>query len=238
MTELEKMERAKMYIDKLANGINPIDDSMIPEGDVINQVHLSRCLFFVSGILRQVIEADVVSAKKTKKAKKLPLNLPIEKRTSFDFSNQPIPISEIARRINALRDCETMQTVSYKGIMDWLSGIGLLDWAVTPDGKRTKRPTPQGTEAGISVEDRESPKGPYQVVVYNLDAQHFILDNLDAVIQAENLDGELSSKPWTAAHEACLVDLYKKGVPMSEIAITLKRGTNSIRSRLHKLGLT
>ena len=27
MTELEKIERAKMYMDKLANGINPIDDS-------------------------------------------------------------------------------------------------------------------------------------------------------------------------------------------------------------------
>lgn len=25
MTELEKIERAKMYMDKLANGINPID---------------------------------------------------------------------------------------------------------------------------------------------------------------------------------------------------------------------
>ena len=238
MTELEKIERAKMYIDKLANGVNPLDDSLIPEGDVINQVRLSRCLFFVSDILRQVIENDGVSAKKAKKEKKIPFDLPIEKRSSFDFSEHPIPISEIARRINALRDCENMQTFSYKGIMDWLSEIGLLDWAVTPDGKRTKRPTPQGAETGISVEDREGPKGPYQVVVYNLEAQHFILDNLDAVTQAENVYGEMASKPWTAAHETCLVDLYKKGVPVSEIAVTLKRGTNSIRSRLKKLGLT
>lgn len=238
MTELEKIERAKMYIDKLANGVNPLDDSLIPEGDVINQVRLSRCLFFVSDILRQVIENDGIPAKKAKKAKKIPFDLPIEKRAFFDFSEQPIPISEIARRINVLRDSENMQTFSYKGIMDWLSEIGLLDWAAAPDGKRTKRPTSQGVEAGISVEDRESSKGPYQVVVYNLEAQHFILDNLDAVIQAENVYGEMASKPWTAAHEECLVDLYKKGVPVNEIAVTLKRGTNSIRSRLKKLGLT
>lgn len=43
MTELEKMQRAKMYIDKLANGINPIDDAAAPENDVINNVRLSRC---------------------------------------------------------------------------------------------------------------------------------------------------------------------------------------------------
>ena len=55
MTELEKMQRAKMYIDKLANGINPIDDAAAPENDVINNVRLSRCFFYVSDILRQVI---------------------------------------------------------------------------------------------------------------------------------------------------------------------------------------
>ena len=29
MTELEKIEYAKSFIDKLANGINPLDDTMV-----------------------------------------------------------------------------------------------------------------------------------------------------------------------------------------------------------------
>ena len=33
MTELETLERAKMYMEKLANGINPIDDTVIPDED-------------------------------------------------------------------------------------------------------------------------------------------------------------------------------------------------------------
>ena len=36
MTELEMIERAKMYMDKLANGVNPIDDTLAPEEDIIN----------------------------------------------------------------------------------------------------------------------------------------------------------------------------------------------------------
>lgn len=234
MTELEKIERAKTYIDKLANGINPIDDSVVPEGDVINQVRLSRCLFFVSDILRQVIENGGVSAKTTKKT---PFYLSVEKRALFAFSEQPIPISEIARRINALCDCENMQSLPYKGITDWLSEIGLLTSSVASDGKRVRRPTAQGIAAGISIEERNGLRGPYQVVVYNLEAQRYILNNLDAVIRAENVEGELTSKPWTKAHEECMVDLYKKGVPLSEIAVTLKRSTNSVRVRLKKLGL-
>lgn len=234
MTELEKIERAQIYITKLANGIDPLNDSPVPEGDIINQVQLSRCLFFVSDVLRQVIENGGISGKK---AKKISFSLPMEKRTSFEFSQKPVSASEIARRINALCNNENMQSLSYKEITDWLSEIGLLASSVTSDGKQTKRPTPQGMAAGISIEEREGSRGPYQVVVYDLEAQHFILDNLDAVTQIENKNSALASKPWTAAHEECLADLYKKGVPVSEIAVTLKRSTNSIRARLKKLNL-
>ena len=54
MTELETIARAKMYIDKLANGINPLDDTAVAENDVVNNVRISRCLFFVSDTLRSI----------------------------------------------------------------------------------------------------------------------------------------------------------------------------------------
>ncbi|MBQ9769560.1 MAG: hypothetical protein IJW27_05085, partial [Clostridia bacterium] len=64
MTELEKIEYAKTFIDKLANGINPLDDSVINEEDIVNNVRLSRCFFFVSDILRQVIDNGGINNKK------------------------------------------------------------------------------------------------------------------------------------------------------------------------------
>ena len=68
MTELETLERAKIYMEKLANGINPIDGSVIPDEDVVNNVRLSRCFFYVSDVLRQVIEnGGVTPQKKSKK---------------------------------------------------------------------------------------------------------------------------------------------------------------------------
>lgn len=42
MTELEKIEYAKSFIDKLANGINPIDNRPAPENDI----RLPRKLIF------------------------------------------------------------------------------------------------------------------------------------------------------------------------------------------------
>jgi len=171
-----------------------------------------------------------------KKLKKLPLEIPIEKRSQFVYSEVPIPASEIAKRINALADNDTMQKLTYSGILTWLTEIGMMECALTPDGKRTKRPTKIGEETGISVEERTSSNGPYQVVVYNNAAQHFIIDNLDAILTAENMQTEMQGAPWTKDHDDCLIDLYKKSVPVSEIAITLKRSASAVRGRLKKLG--
>ena len=42
MTELEKIAYAKTYIEKLANGVNPVTGQVVPDGDVINNVKISR----------------------------------------------------------------------------------------------------------------------------------------------------------------------------------------------------
>lgn len=48
MTELEIMQRAKMYMEKQAQGIDPISDQEIPEDSVLNNVRLARCFFYYS----------------------------------------------------------------------------------------------------------------------------------------------------------------------------------------------
>ena len=55
-TELDTMKHAKEYIDKLANGIDPFTDNPVPDDDIVNNVKLSRCFFYISGILEKVIE--------------------------------------------------------------------------------------------------------------------------------------------------------------------------------------
>ena len=87
MTELETLERAKMYMEKLANGVNPIDGTMIPDEDVVNNVRLSRCFFYVADVLRQVIENG--GAVSQKKSKKEPFEISVEKRASFAFEADP-----------------------------------------------------------------------------------------------------------------------------------------------------
>ena len=81
MTEIEKIEYAKAYIDKLANGINPLTDQPIPDHELLNHVRISRCLFYVSDVLRQVAEnGGIGKPEKKEKKKKQPFHLSAEDR--------------------------------------------------------------------------------------------------------------------------------------------------------------
>lgn len=235
MTELETLQRAKMYMEKLANGINPIDGSMIPDDDVVNNVRLSRCFFYVADVLRQVIDSGGVAPQK--KPKKEPFALTTEQRSAFQFSGAPIPISELSKRISFLSGNENMATLSYAVIRDWLMSIGMLEEVPDGNGKYVKHPTEQGKSIGISLDPRTGRNGEYFVVVYNISAQHFILDNLDAVIEFGNTKKDNQGHPWSLEHDRCMRDLHQKGVPISEIAITLKRNPSAVHQRLKKLGL-
>lgn len=41
MTELETMQRAKMYMEKLAQGIDPVSGQEIPEDSVLSEIGTS-----------------------------------------------------------------------------------------------------------------------------------------------------------------------------------------------------
>lgn len=235
MTELETMERAKMYMEKLANGINPIDDSMIPDDDMVNNVRLSRCFFYVADVLRQIIDKGSVTPQQ--KQKKEPFSLTLEQWNAFEYSLAPIPVTELAKRISALSGNKGMSNLSYKAIRDWLEDSGMLTETLDGNGKIVKWPTAQGESMGITLEARTGKNGAYFVVVYNSAAQHFIMDNLDAIIELENTTKAHTHQRWSPEHDRCLLDLHQKGVSIKEIAITLKRDSGAIRARLRKLGI-
>lgn len=180
MTELEKMNRAKVYMDKLANGIDPITDLELPSDSALNNVRLARCFFYVSDILRQVID-NGGTVKPVKQQKRSDFDLPAEKRGAL-VSAGPVSISEFAARINGAID-EGMKKLSTTAITGWLVSKGFLAEDKYPSGKKSRLPTKEGEYIGLSTELRQGQYGEYYLVVYSEDAQRFVLDNLEEILQ-------------------------------------------------------
>lgn len=236
MTELEKIRRAKLYIDKLANGINPIDDSPVPEQDVINQVRISRCLFFVSQVLGQVEQQGGVRGpgRPVKRA----FAITKEQQTKLVLEDRPISVSEFVRRVNeVVPDRPGRQKLRTTDVTTWLLEQGLIEIVPQADHKSVKVPTDQGRALGIVLEQLTGPKGAYQGMLYGPEAQRFLADHLEGIAAVSARASQAQTVPWTREEEERLAELYRSGSAIEQIAFALQRSASAVRARLKRLGL-
>ena len=182
MADVEKVIKAKMYIDKLANGIDPVTNKAVPMDSTINNIHVSRCLFYVSGILNQVIENNGNLKARSKRVKKQPFHVTDKKKNEFYYIKVPVSISNIMEIINSTADLNTVKRLPSTAVTNFLIDKGFLYIDVNEDGKKRKLPTEKGSRLGISTEFMQGIYGGYKVVLYDEFAQRYIIDNLDEII--------------------------------------------------------
>ena len=179
MNESEKLLKAKSYLDKLANGINPITNELASENDTINNIHISRCLFYVSDVLRNLIENNNNPQKK--KNSKIPISVTPQRLADYVFDDNPITVTEITKKLNSLIDTEEMKGIKTTSITNWLIKINMLEYFADENGKNHKIPTENGIQLGITTQERLGMYGSYKVVLYDSNVQQFILDNIDTI---------------------------------------------------------
>ncbi len=184
MTELEIMQRAKQYIDALANGYDPLSGQPVRDDDVVNQVRISRCLFYVSGVLQKVIDnGGEVQKKKMPRSQKAPFSILPEQIAQLKPHTSQQSASRIAASINELIDTEKMQKLKPTDITGWLLSIGMLQDIESSTGRKRKIPTPNGEMLGMKETSFVNEQGvPTQYTVYDKNAQQFIFDNIEAII--------------------------------------------------------
>lgn len=178
MKDNNKPQIAKDWIQKLANGINPLDGSTIPDSDIVNNVHISRCLFYVAELLDSGIKKNV------RKSKEYKFNFYISPEDLAKVNIvERTGIANFVREINKFVP-ENMKPMSYSKILSWLMENGYLEETEIDNLGKKKNPTALGYSIGMSAELKEGAKGPYWAVEYNPAAQRFILDNIYLIAES------------------------------------------------------
>ena len=191
MTESEKIAYAKSFIDKLANGINPLDDTPIPENDIANHERLSRCFFYVSEILQREIERE---RSKEEKMLRLPFSITYDELKHFGYSKKLLSTTQLTKKINLLAGdltAKNMSRLSYSQITKWLLDEGFLEWREW--GRKHKRfPTAEGEAIGLVLVMWENYGRKNPVVCFSEATQRFVIDNIDAIIAVKVKRGTTS----------------------------------------------
>ena len=174
--EKEKLTVAIDWVRKLAEGVNPIDESVLPERDIVNNVHVSRCLYFVADLLEEISRGKRFS----KRQYGVDFQLTPEMASNV-YIAEKTGIAMFVREINKVIP-ENMKPLSVSKVTQWLVSIGYLEEREKSDGHKYKLPTELGKSIGISSFWINGMQGQYLAVSYDVNAQHFILENISKAV--------------------------------------------------------
>ena len=167
-----KVNVAIDWIKKLANGYNPINGNILPDSDIVNNVHISRCLFFVSDLLEDL------GKKKTSQQKQYEQEFQLTSENAAKvYIAERTGIAMFVKEINKVIP-ENMKPLAASKVTQWLVSAGYLEEQERSDGHKYKAPTELGTSIGLTSAWRDGSQGQYLAISYDANAQHFILENL------------------------------------------------------------
>ena len=238
MQNIKNALLAKEFIDKLANGINPIDGTEIPEDNILNNARIVRGLFFVSEVLRDEISSSYPPEQEYKPLPAIPVfteemreQLKPYEAGSFGTSITELINSQIPDGFVKLKKTTLNR---------WLLREGFLEKREAENGRGWKKfPTAAGEELGLSNQECFGSHGRYLALLFSPEAQQFIFDNVEALFSAQTMPRKPARafQPWNEEEIERLKTLVAEGKKPSEIAKELERSRTAVRSRLALLGL-
>lgn len=177
-----KLETAIVYLQRIADGNNPVNNMPADEESVLNDPNVIRCMYFVKEVLEEVKRNNGVIGKKSKRPPKE--EFPIKEVAATFAYQEDKTITSFLAQVNDLIDTEKFQKLGCNIIIQWLLNKEYIEEKSFEEfGKKYKVPTEQGKELGMYTEKRMGKTGTrYIVTIYGKKAQEYIISNLEQIL--------------------------------------------------------
>lgn len=178
-----KLEVAIKYVERIADGCNPVNNVPLENDSVLNNPNIIRCMYFIKEVLEEVqINGGTVGGKQGKKSESM-LPFPIEILDSFTYREDK-SITHVLSQIYEPIAEMNVKKVSVTKVTTALKEEGyLLDEPSPETGKTRKVPSERGKELGIYMIEREFNGRAYQSVVYNREAQEYVVSLIRRMVE-------------------------------------------------------
>jgi hypothetical protein len=179
--DLMKLDVAIKYVERIADGYNPVNNVPMGNSDILNNPNIIRCMYFIKDVLEEVRSNDGIIGGKKEKPVAAPF--PIEVLDEFQYKEDQ-SITHVLHQIYEPVEGLNVKKISATKVTAVLKEEGyLLDERNSGTGKTRKVPSVKGEELGIYVVEREYNGRMYQVVTYNQNAQEYIVEILKKMIE-------------------------------------------------------
>lgn len=181
--DLAKLNTAIEYVERIADGCNPVNNVPLADDDVLNNPNIIRCMYFIKEVLEEVRSNDGLIRGKRGRAGAVPF--PVEVLDEFEYKEDK-SITHVLKQIyDPVKDLN-VKKISVIKINALLKEEGYLMDEPDPETEKTRKvPTAMGKELGIYVAEREYGDRVYQAVMYNQDAQEYIVERIKKLVVEE-----------------------------------------------------
>lgn len=171
--DLVKLDVAIKYVERIANGCNPVNNVPVENNDVLKNPNIIRCMYFIKDVLEEVRNNDGVISSKKEKSEAIPF--PTEILDVFTYK-EDLSITHVLKQIYEPIAELNVKKISVTKITEALKEDGyLLDEQNPETGKTRKVPSAKGRALGIYMIEREYNGRKYQSVTYNQSAQECVV---------------------------------------------------------------
>ena len=195
MEKVRLIERAKMYLQLLNNGVHPVTMEEMPSNSVFMDEKVKSCFTFIMQILGEHIELlgkveelEVIKEEKTVVvAQKEKFAITQEQCDNIKLSQKPVTILSFMNNINSAINTEVMEKLTSTRVNKWFTQRGLISSkkVETVVQKTVYQPTDLATKIGIVEEEVVDKKtGEVKVrIKLSARAQLFVVENLQEIIE-------------------------------------------------------
>jgi hypothetical protein len=194
MEKIELVERAKMYIKLLSDGVHPVTGKAIPADSAFVDEKVKRCFAFISQVLDEYVELSEKIEKLESEKEKTTVVIPKkqeffitqEQCDSIKLSKEPLSVLSFMKNINSVIDTDTTEKLTSTRINKWLTKRGLITATKvqTLVSKTMYKPSDFATKIGIVEEQIVNKKSGEVKAQIRLgeSAQLFIIENIKEII--------------------------------------------------------
>ncbi len=178
--DMEKLDKALIYVSRIADGKNPVNNLPAEEDAVMNDPNVIRCMFFIKEALTAIRNNGGVVGRSARPQKKA---FPLDSLSTYEYEGNKT-ITAFVEQLNHGINTDEYQKLKYKIITDWLKENGFLQ-EVNDDklGKKTTISTAKGQSVGITHSLQTSMSGvSYNRVEYDKSGQEFIIRELPGIM--------------------------------------------------------
>lgn len=183
VVDTKKLETAILYLKRITEGKNPVNNMPAEEDSVINNPNVVRCMFFVKEVLEKLKKNDgYIGRKPSKNMDETKMEYPFEILSSFKYVEDK-SITKLIDQLNELVDMTKYKRLIVRSVTTWLKENGYLSETEGEGNRIITFPTEKGTELGIKSEIRKESGGrEFVYIKYDQKAQEYLVKNMSEIV--------------------------------------------------------